>query len=230
MKETIYRSQDSEAAIGTKVRRVVATAAKFAEMENTAFWEERAGDCVAVYEGPNEPTAADVIPCAEIGRHAEAWASELFDWCADMPDATGIGEPSLIDAETDDYTEFAHREVTIRIGDLMFCGGIRLEAFDGNGNKIRAGGIDGKDGDNAVSNLDATCIPLVRINASTLCWEISTDGGTTWTPTDIKAVGKNGEHDIFQSVTLSADHSMMIFVFRGSGESFSIPVNQISIN
>ena len=136
MKETIYRSQDSEAAIGTKVRRVVATAAKFAEMENTAFWEERAGDCVAVYEGPNEPTAADVIPCAEIGRHAEAWASELFDWCADMPDAAGIGEPSLIDAETDDYTEFAHREVTIRIGDLMFCGGIRLEAFDGNGNKI----------------------------------------------------------------------------------------------
>lgn len=102
--------------------------------------------------------------------------------------------------------------------------------LDGNGNKIRAGGIDGKDGDNAVSNLDATCIPLVRINASTLCWEISTDGGTTWTPTDIKAVGKNGEHDIFQSVTLSADHSMMIFVFRGSGESFSIPVNQISIN
>ena len=136
MKETIYRSQDSDAAIGAKARRVAATAAKFAEMENTAFWEERAGDCVAVYEGPNEPTTADVIPWSEIGRHAEAWACELCDWCAEMPDAAGIGEPSLIDAETDGYSEFAHREVTIRIGELMFCGGIRLEAFDGNGSKI----------------------------------------------------------------------------------------------
>ena len=136
MKETIYRNKDNAAVIAMKARRVAATAAKFAEMENTAFWDDREEDCIAVHEGPDGPKAADVIHCTEIGRHAEAWAAELLDWCAEMPDSAGIGEPSLIDEETCDYSEFAHRAVTIRIDELVTYGGTRLEAFDSDGNKI----------------------------------------------------------------------------------------------
>lgn len=136
MEERIYRNEDDASSISAKARRVVSTAAKFAEMVNTAFWEDRGGDCIVVYEGPDGPTAADTIPCSEIGKTAEAWALETFDWCAEMPDEAEIGEPSLIDESTGDYTKFAHRDVTIQIEDLIFYGGIRLEAFDRDGCKI----------------------------------------------------------------------------------------------
>jgi hypothetical protein len=49
---------------------------------------------------------------------------------------------------------------------------------------IPANGKDGKDG-KAVA-------PKVRINPTTLIWEISYDDGQTWVSTGTKAVGKDG--------------------------------------
>ena len=54
-----------------------------------------------------------------------------------------------------------------------------------NGQKIRVNGKDGKDGKDAVS-------PQVRINPTTSEWEISADGGNTWTSTGTSAKGKDG--------------------------------------
>lgn len=136
MEERIYHDEYDAPSISVKARRVVSTAAKFAEMVNTAFWEDRDGDCIVVYEGPDEPTAADTIPCSEMGKAAEAWAVETFDWCAEMPDEAEIGEPSLIDEKTGDYAKFALRRVTVAICDLIFYGGMRIEAFDRDGCKI----------------------------------------------------------------------------------------------
>lgn len=48
--------------------------------------------------------------------------------------------------------------------------------------RVRANGIDGQ---------DATS-PQVRINTTSNEWEISTDGGSTWTSTGVKATGKDG--------------------------------------
>jgi hypothetical protein len=61
--------------------------------------------------------------------------------------------------------------------------------LDAAGNKlpvIGKDGEDGKDGTDAIS-------PQVRINPVTDEWEISTDGGETWTATGVKATGEKGE-------------------------------------
>ncbi len=66
--------------------------------------------------------------------------------------------------------------------------GNKLPVTGPKGDKGEAGedGEDGKDGEDAVA-------PQVRINKDTNYWEISTDGGKTWTSTDVKATGPKGE-------------------------------------
>ena len=75
MTETIYNSKDTEGPIKARVRRVVFNASKFAEMENTAFWEDCPGNCVAVREGSEAPDTADIIPCRRIGKALTDWAN-----------------------------------------------------------------------------------------------------------------------------------------------------------
>ena len=65
-----------------------------------------------------------------------------------------------------------------------------------NGEKVRANGIDGEDGangENGANGQDAIA-PQVRINDSTKEWEISVDGGLTWTSTGVVAEGKDGQN------------------------------------
>lgn len=63
-------------------------------------------------------------------------------------------------------------------GDWMMVGG----------HKVRAGGIDGSDGN---PGTDAIA-PQVRINSATNEWEVSADGGKTWVTTGTKATGPIG--------------------------------------
>ena len=57
-----------------------------------------------------------------------------------------------------------------------------------DGERVRANGIDGVNGANGVDAI----APQVRINDTTKEWEISTDGGNTWTSTGVVAEGKDG--------------------------------------
>ncbi len=59
-----------------------------------------------------------------------------------------------------------------------------------DGERIRANGIDGEDG----SDGEDAVAPQLRINDTNKEWEISTDGGQTWTSTGIVAEGKDGEN------------------------------------
>ena len=64
------------------------------------------------------------------------------------------------------------------------------------GERVRANGIDGEDGangENGINGQDAIA-PQVRINETTKVWEISVDGGQTWTSTGVVAEGKDGEN------------------------------------
>ena len=58
---------------------------------------------------------------------------------------------------------------------------------DAEGNKIPVTGPKGENGADAVA-------PQVRINAESNEWELSTDGGETWSSTGVKATGANGEN------------------------------------
>lgn len=63
-----------------------------------------------------------------------------------------------------------------------------------DGERVRANGKDGENGengDNGTNGKDAIA-PQVRINDSTKEWEISVDGGLTWTSTGVVAEGKDG--------------------------------------
>jgi hypothetical protein len=95
-----------------------------------------------------------------------------------------------------------------------------------DGKKIRVNGKDGKDGKDAVA-------PQVRINPSTSEWEISVDGGTTWTPTGTSAKGKDGAdgkdgkdgNQFFVTVTyeVNSDGEFMTVTTK-SGQTFKIPI------
>lgn len=56
-----------------------------------------------------------------------------------------------------------------------------------DGKMIRANGKDGKDGQDGKA-----IAPQVRINPTTLMWEISYDGGNNWMSTGVYAKGKDG--------------------------------------
>ena len=60
-----------------------------------------------------------------------------------------------------------------------------------DGKRVRANGIDGENGANGKDAI----APEVRINKTTKEWEISTDGGVTWTSTGVVAEGKDGAAD-----------------------------------
>ncbi len=134
--ETVYNSKETAGTIEARVRRVVFNTSKFAEMENTAFWEDRPGSCVVIREGPDSPDTADIMPCAKISKAVADWANELFAWCMETPDEPGIGESSLIDEETGGWAEYAHRRVAVVMTDLVSNGGLRIEAFDRDGAKV----------------------------------------------------------------------------------------------
>ena len=81
--------------------------------------------------------------------------------------------------------------------------------LDGDGNKMRASGLDGKDGRDGKDGEDGldgrdgqdgknnpahpAIVPQVRINTVTRHWEISTDGGQTWEDTGVYADGRDGK-------------------------------------
>ncbi len=60
--------------------------------------------------------------------------------------------------------------------------------LDDAGNKLPVTGAKGDPGETGA----AATAPQVRINSGSNEWEISTDGGTTWTPTGVKATGADG--------------------------------------
>ena len=60
-----------------------------------------------------------------------------------------------------------------------------------DGERVRANGHDGENGASGTPGNDAIA-PQVRINDTTKEWEISTDGGNTWTSTGVVAEGKDG--------------------------------------
>ena len=62
---------------------------------------------------------------------------------------------------------------------------------DAEGHKLRVTGEDGKDGASGTAGKDAIA-PQVRINSTSNEWEISTDGGNTWTSTGVPATGDTG--------------------------------------
>jgi hypothetical protein len=112
--------------------------------------------------------------------------------------------------------------------------------LDADGNKVRAGAVDGKDGLDGQDGHDGQdgrdgkdgkdgkdgIVPQVRINADGI-WEISSDGGETWVSTGVPANGKDGEPgraDIFASVTLSADGKYLIVQLADGSDPFYIPV------
>ncbi len=72
--------------------------------------------------------------------------------------------------------------------------------LDESGNRLRANGIDGKDGKDDI-NLSLP-IPITRINSVTRIWEISLDNGVTFTSTGINADGKDGKDGISAEVNM----------------------------
>ena len=136
MIETVYCRQDTAGTLDIKVKRIVFNAAKFAEMENTAFGEDAGGRCMMVREASDAPISARGIQCRTIGAAIETWARETLDWGMEFPDETGIGESALINEKTGDWSDYAHRTLRIVISDIPYEGGMRLEAFDTSGAKI----------------------------------------------------------------------------------------------
>lgn len=69
-----------------------------------------------------------------------------------------------------------------------------------DGERVRANGLDGANGENGIDGIDGVngengkdaIAPEVRINENSKEWEISTDGGKTWTSTGVVAEGKDG--------------------------------------
>lgn len=92
-----------------------------------------------------------------------------------------------------------------------------------NGEKVRANGIDGEDGDKGKDGEDAVA-PQVRINENTKEWEISVDGGETWISTGVIAEGKDGAtgsngnagDSLFQSVDTTNPAYVIITLYDGT--------------
>lgn len=84
---------------------------------------------------------------------------------------------------------------------------------DAQGNPVCANGIKGDTGAAAVA-------PQVRINPTTKEWEISIDGGTTWTSTGVVAEGTS-DKSIFASVDVTqADYITFVLA---DGTEFKVP-------
>lgn len=101
--------------------------------------------------------------------------------------------------------------------------------LDKDGNKMRAGAKDGRDGRDGINDpLNPATPPVLRINDTTRNWEISTDGGLTWSDTGICADGKDGTDgtdgadDMFFSIIQSPDGRYITFVMT-DGSTFTVP-------
>lgn len=113
---------------------------------------------------------------------------------------------------------------------------------DANGNLVRAGAQDGRDGRDGQNGQDGqngsagyVVIPQVRINTETRNWEISTDGGNTWSDTGCTAYGKDGKDgadgkdgmdDMFIQVIPSQDGKSITFLLS-DGRTFTVPVVEV---
>jgi len=86
-----------------------------------------------------------------------------------------------------------------------------------DGEKIPVTGQDGKD---AVA-------PQVRINTETNVWEISNDGGTTWTSTGVVATGDSGT-SIYDDVKPDSS-SNTVTITLVNGTSFTIPMADVKV-
>ena len=73
-----------------------------------------------------------------------------------------------------------------------------------DGERVRANGIDGANGEDGSDGEDAIA-PQLRINDTTKEWEISTDGGQTWTSTGVVAEGKDGANGENGSAGVAGD-------------------------
>jgi hypothetical protein len=101
--------------------------------------------------------------------------------------------------------------------------------LDADGNKMRVSGRDGKNGNDGKDAIS----PQLRINSQTGEWELSTDGGTTWTSTGVKATGDKGDkgdkgdtgekgNSFFSEVDYTTNPDIVTFTLADGG-SFSIP-------
>lgn len=98
-----------------------------------------------------------------------------------------------------------------------------------NGEKIRANGIDGKDGKDGKdgnngtngSDGDNAIAPQIRINPQTNEWEISIDGGKTWTSTGVNAGSNDTYSCLFTSVKVEGDYVTFVTV---TGVTFTVPL------
>ena len=82
------------------------------------------------------------------------------------------------------------------------------------GEKVRANGLDGENGQDAIA-------PQIRINDITKEWEISTDGGMTWIPTGVVAEGTGTVGDsLFESIDTS--HEDYIIITLTDGTEFTL--------
>ena len=77
-----------------------------------------------------------------------------------------------------------------------------------DGAKVRANGFDGSGGYNGIA-------PQIRINLETYEWEVSTDGGLTWTSTGVKAQGADGD-SFFQNVDASNPDYVIVTMADGN--------------
>lgn len=91
--------------------------------------------------------------------------------------------------------------------------------------------VTGPDGEKIKANGGAA--PQVRINPETNEWEISSDGGATWTSTGVKATGPAGEQP-FESVTFDDEYVYVtlaggtrLTLVRAAELSFAFAVEQL---
>ena len=79
-----------------------------------------------------------------------------------------------------------------------------------DGEKIKAQGEDGAPGASAVA-------PKLRIDTQTKEWEMSVDGGKTWTKMGVKAEGKDGD-SMFESVDTASNPGFAVFTLADGGK------------
>ena len=106
---------------------------------------------------------------------------------------------------------------------------------DGVDGKDGKDGVDGKDGKDGVDGQDGQngkdgITPQLRINTTTLMWEVSLDKGETWTSLGVKAKGEDGAKGadgadgdaFFKSVTVG--ETEVTFTLADGVTTFTLPV------